>query len=80
MIFPTDTSDWKIVYKSGDGILSELLKNEVESHDIKCFIVNKKDTMYPLFGSYLLYTPQNHADVAKTIIEVFLNKNEEETK
>jgi hypothetical protein len=76
MIFPTNTSNWKIIHKSGDGILSELLKNEVESNEIKCVIVNKKDTMYPLFGSYHLYTPQNHADVAKTIIDVFLNKNE----
>jgi hypothetical protein len=80
MIFPTDTSNWIIIHKSGDAILSELLKNEIESNEIKCFIVNKKDTMYPLFGSYLLYVSRLEAAIAKTIIDVFLDKNETETE
>ena len=80
MIFPTDSSNWQIIYKSGDGILSELLKNEIESNEIKCFIMNKKDTMYPLFGSYFLYVRHEDVAIAKTIIDVFLDKNEAETK
>jgi hypothetical protein len=80
MIFPTESSNWQIIHKSSDAILSELLKNEIESHEIKCFIVNKKDTMYPLFGSYLLYVSHTHAAIVKTIIDVFLDKNETETE
>jgi len=80
MIFPIGTSNWQIIYTSGDGILAELLKNEIESNEIKCIIVNKKDSMYPLFGSFLLYTINEDAAIAKTIIDVFLNKNEAEPK
>lgn len=78
MIFPTNSDNWQIVHKTENAILAELLKNELENNEIKCFIVNKKDSMYPIFGANILYTQTSDVNVGKVIIEVFLNKNESE--
>ncbi|AWW00610.1 putative signal transducing protein [Arcticibacterium luteifluviistationis] len=78
MILSTESDNWQIVYKTENAMQAELLKNDLENNEIKCFIVNKKDTMYPIFGANILYTQTSDVNVAKVIIEVFLNKNESE--
>ncbi|MFT5886510.1 MAG: hypothetical protein ACI9IP_002978 [Arcticibacterium sp.] len=80
MIFSTDNADWEVVFKSGDAMKSELVKNEIENNDMDCILLNKKDTMYPMFGLYLLHVRKADAAVAKIIIDVFMNKNDAETE
>ena len=76
MIFSVESPDWQILRKSGDAMQMELLKNELLNNEINCFLVNKKDSVYPIFGAYLLYVEKENADVAKAIIENFLNNND----
>ncbi|WP_341226809.1 DUF2007 domain-containing protein [uncultured Arcticibacterium sp.] len=78
MILSTESENWQVVHKTENAMQAELLKNELENNEIKCFIVNKKDTMYPIFGANILYTQTSDEHVAKVIIEAFLNKNESE--
>ncbi|MGK0138811.1 MAG: hypothetical protein ACI9DJ_002267 [Algoriphagus sp.] len=80
MIFSTDNADWEVVFKSGDTMKSELVKNEIENNDMDCILLNKKDTMYPMFGLYLLHVRRVDAAVAKIIIDVFMNENDAKTE
>ncbi len=80
MILSTENADWEVVFKSGDAMKSELVKNEVENNDIGCILLNKKDTVYPMFGLYLLHVRKEDSAVAKVIIDVFMNKNDAETE
>lgn len=74
MIFSTESPDWQIIHKEGNAMLAELLKNEVESNEIQCHLINRTDSSYPIFGSYILYVPKEHANVAKVIVDLFLEK------
>ncbi|MGR3812250.1 hypothetical protein [Jiulongibacter sp. NS-SX5] len=80
MIFSVDSPDWVIMRKSGDAMQMELLKNELQNNEINCFLVNKKDTMYPLFGAYMLYVEKKYADIAKALIDNFIESNDAETE
>lgn len=82
MIFPTDSesANWQIVFKSGEVVQAELIKNEIENNDIKCFILNKKDSLYPMFGVFQLYVAKEDMNIAKVIIDAFLNNNDSEIK
>jgi hypothetical protein len=74
MIFSTESSDWHIVHQETNAMLAELLKNEVESNDIPCYLVNRTDSSYPIFGRYVLYVPRDQYEVAKVVVDLFLEK------
>lgn len=76
MIFSTESKDWKIVHQTKDGLKAELIKNELESNEVGCFIVNRKDSNYPIFGKYDLYVQADKADIAKVILELYLEKDD----
>lgn len=72
MIFSTESSDWQIIHQESDSLKAELLKNELQSHDIQCFLINRKDSSYPIFGMQVLYVPKENADIAKVIVDEYL--------
>jgi hypothetical protein len=74
MIFSTESPDWQIILQESDGMLAQLLKNEVELNDIPCYLINRTDSSYPIFGKSVLYVPRDQADVAKAVIDVFMEK------
>lgn len=76
MIFSTESKDWKIVYQTKDGLQSELIKNDLESNDVPCFIVNRKDSNYPIFGKYDLYVQAAKTDIATVIIKRYLENDD----
>ena len=80
MIFSVESPDWRLAFKSGNVMQVELLKNELENNEIRSFIVNKKDSLYPMFGASLLYVQIENAEVAKVIVDAFTNDNETEIK
>jgi hypothetical protein len=77
MIFSTESPDWTIIHKEKSVIQAELIKNEIESNEIPCYIINRKDSSYPIFGNYILYVPKDRAEVAKVIVSVFLDNNDD---
>ena len=77
MVFSVDSPDWSLIYKSNDVFQVELLKNELDNQEINTVLVNRKDTMYPLFGQANLYVETRNADIARIIIENFLTQNDE---
>ena len=77
MVFSVDSPDWILVFKSEEIFKAELLKNELDNQEINSVLVNRKDTMYPLFGQANLYVETRNADIARIIIENFLTQNDE---
>ncbi|UBM60349.1 hypothetical protein LAG90_06785 [Marinilongibacter aquaticus] len=80
MVFSVDSPDWVQVHKSADGIQTELLKTELEKYDLEIILINKKDSLYPIFGAYVLYTLKRDAEKASAIINDFLNTDEATTE
>lgn len=76
MIFSTESKDWKIIHQNKNGLQAELIKNDLESNDVACFIVNRKDSNYPIFGKYDLYVQANKSDIATVIVKRYLEKND----
>ncbi len=79
MILETQSSKWAEVFKSANAMQTELIKNEIESQDIECILMNNQDSVYPVFGQVKLLVPVDKAEISKAIIENFLNKDDEET-
>ncbi|MCR9063641.1 MAG: DUF2007 domain-containing protein [Cytophagales bacterium] len=80
MIFSTQSEDWQIIHKSENAMQMELLKNELQNNEIECVLINKKDSIYPVFGAYFVYVRTKDMDAARIITEAFLNEHDEETR
>ena len=77
MVFSVDSPDWTLVHKTTNTFRAELLRNELENQEIKAILINRKDSMYPLFGQANLYVEARNADIARVILENFLTSNDE---
>jgi hypothetical protein len=60
-------SDWKCIYSSGDVNEVIILKGLLESEEIQCVMINKKDSAY-LVGEAELYVKTEDVLTAKRII------------
>ncbi len=76
MVFSVDSTDWVTVHKTPDLLQAEFLKNELGNQEIAAVIVNRKDTMYPIFGQANLYVERRNLEIARVILETFLTSND----
>ncbi|MFZ4612761.1 MAG: putative signal transducing protein [Bacteroidia bacterium] len=66
--------DWKKVHSTASLQEAELLKAKLESEDILCLIMNKKDQSYSSFGDIDLYVHEDLFDQATIITEDFFKE------
>ncbi len=60
--------EWVVVYENKDRILSENIKNELESNGIYAVVLNKVDSNYPVFGISVVKVPKDQEDMANELI------------
>jgi hypothetical protein len=63
--------DWKKIHSTASLQEAELIKAKLESEDILCLIMNKKDQSYSSFGDIDLYVHEDLLEEAKQIVEDF---------
>ncbi|MFN3851116.1 MAG: putative signal transducing protein [Spirosomataceae bacterium] len=66
--------NWTKVFESRNAIRAELVKNELLSNEINSVVLNKQDRNY-LFGYHEVLVQEEHAAIAKVIIELFNRPN-----
>ena len=71
--------NWKKVFITKSVFKAELLKNELLTHEIHAVVFNRQDSNYPIFGNHEVYVPDNQELIAKVIVDLF-NQNEQETQ
>lgn len=65
----TEYDDYRLVYKSAQLHLIELMKAKLRAEDIHVFTINKRDSSYNAFGDIELYVKADDVVRAKYIIE-----------
>ena len=53
--------DWKRIYVDKDRLRLDIIRNTLELHNIKSFIVDKRDSSYNVFGECELYVREEDA-------------------
>lgn len=61
--------EWVVVYENTDRILSENVKNELESNGVYAVVINKVDSNYPVFGMSYVKVPANQKEEAEELIK-----------
>lgn len=69
---------WVKVFETPDVFKAELLKNELQNHEVMAVVLNKKDRNY-LLGWCEVQVPDHQENIAKVIIDIF-NQNDTETQ
>lgn len=72
------TLKWVKVFETPDVFKAELVKNELQTHEITAVVLNRKDRNY-LWGWCEIRVPDHQEGIAKVIIDIF-NQNDTETK
>ncbi|MEX2591079.1 MAG: DUF2007 domain-containing protein [Chitinophagales bacterium] len=62
-------SGWKKVYSGTDAFKAQLLKEKLESLDIHCVLLDKKDSAYVMIGEIELYVQEANFLKAINIIQ-----------
>lgn len=71
-------ANWVKVFESPNVFRAEMLKNELLNHEVAAVVLNKKDRSY-LLGWCEVHVPDHQESIAKEIIDIF-NQNDEETE
>jgi len=66
--------DWKKIHSTASLQEAELIKAKLESEDILCLIMNKKDQSYSSFGDIDLYVHEELFEEGKQIVEDFFKE------
>ncbi len=73
----SDIQGWTCVYQTGTDYDSELVKGFLESRDIQCNILNKRDRAYSLnvgdMAQIWLYVPDDQANAARLALSEWNN-------
>lgn len=66
---PSDINGWVSVYETGTEYDAELVKGFLDSRDIQCTILNKRDRAYNLnvgdMSHIWLYVPEDQVELAR---------------
>lgn len=65
----TELDDYRLVYKTSESYLAELMKAKLRADGIRVFDINKKDSSYNSFGGFELYVKSEDVVRAKYIID-----------
>jgi hypothetical protein len=69
---------WVKVFETPDVFKAELLKNELQTHEITAVVLNRKESNFH-WGWCEVRVPDHQEAIAKVIIDIF-NQNDSETK
>jgi hypothetical protein len=59
---------WAKAFQSGQMIRAEIAREILEQNGVAAVIVDKKDSSYPVFGTYEVHVPADDLLKAQTII------------
>lgn len=59
---------WDKVFESKQQVRAEIVKALLEEHDIPAVVMNKKETVYHVFGYYEVHVPNENLMKASNII------------
>lgn len=62
--------DWKIIYKTTNGMTAEIIKGMLLENEIDCVALNKKDSEL-LFGEINIYVHPDNVEQANELINNF---------
>ncbi len=61
--------DWVIAYDTKQEYLAEIARSVLFDNDIESVIINKKDSIYNLFGDVEIYVNRDNLIRAKQILQ-----------
>ena len=61
--------NWIKVFENQNQIRAEIVKAVLEENGIPAVVMNKKETVYHVFGSYEVLVPQAHGLAAVQLIQ-----------
>ncbi|EKB50141.1 putative signal transducing protein [Cecembia lonarensis] len=61
--------NWQKVYENSSPVRAEIVKGVLEDNGIQAVILNKKESVYQIFGNYEVMVPVNDALRAVNIVK-----------
>ena len=61
--------NWIKVFETGKQIRAEIVKGVLEENEIKAVVLNKKETVYQIFGTYQVLVLKEDLLLATNIIQ-----------
>ncbi|WP_291784297.1 DUF2007 domain-containing protein [Cecembia sp.] len=61
--------NWKKVYENSSPVRAEIVKGVLEDNGIQAVILNKKESVYQIFGNHEVMVPVNDALRAVNIVK-----------
>ncbi|MEB2776667.1 DUF2007 domain-containing protein [Algoriphagus sp. D3-2-R+10] len=61
--------NWNKVFESPMQVRAEIVKGVLEEHQIQAVILNKKETVYQIFGNYEVHVQREDLMLANNLIQ-----------
>jgi len=61
--------NWIKVFESDAQVRAEIVKGVLEEHGISAVVLNKKETIYKIFGTYQVLVQLKDSILASTIVQ-----------
>ncbi len=61
--------NWIKVFESDMQVRAEIVKGVLEEHDIQAVVLNKKETVYKIFGTYQVLVQRDNSVIASNIVQ-----------
>ncbi|WP_339876208.1 DUF2007 domain-containing protein [uncultured Algoriphagus sp.] len=61
--------NWNKVFESPMQVRAEIVKGVLEEHKIQAVILNKKETVYQIFGNYEVHVQREDLILANNLIQ-----------
>lgn len=62
-------NNWIKVFESKGQVRAEIVKGILEEHNIAAVVLNKKETVYQIFGNYEVHVQRDNSVVAINLIK-----------
>lgn len=61
--------NWNKVFESPMQVRAEIVKGVLEEHQIQAVVLNKKETIYQIFGNYEVLVQQKDLIMANNLVQ-----------
>ncbi|WP_339867887.1 DUF2007 domain-containing protein [uncultured Algoriphagus sp.] len=61
--------NWIKVFESAQQVRAEIVKGVLEEHQIQAVVLNKKETVYQIFGNYEVHVQRENMIPANNLIQ-----------
>ncbi|GAA5220995.1 putative signal transducing protein [Membranihabitans marinus] len=62
----------KLVFSTEDRVVANIIKNELDNHEIENVLMDKRDSVYNTFGYIEVYVLENNLTKAKELIDAVI--------